>query len=48
MKLLLAKVKKQIVASSINEKKEIVLSDKKKIIYTYAEKYKRKRPHELS
>ena len=36
MKLLLAKVKKQFAASSINEKKEIVLSDEKKI-YTYSD-----------
>ena len=38
MKLLLAKVKKQFVASSINEKKEIVLSDEeKKKNYTYSD-----------
>ena len=35
MKLLLAKVKKQFVASSINEKKEIVLSDEKKKLYLF-------------
>ena len=49
MKLLLAKVKGQFVASSKKRKeRNCVLSDKQKIIYTYAEKYKRKRPHELS